>query len=63
MSLFVLNYLQYLEKNSMPPLTKDNFSYSSRPLIGSFLQITPSFNLSEPEIVRMSETEVAKRCV
>lgn len=55
---------QYLEKNPCPPLTKDNFSFSSRPLVGSFLQISPAFGLpgTETEVLKMSETEVAKRC-
>lgn len=41
---------------SLPPLTRENFSYSSRVIIGDFLQPTAG-----EQTVRLSDSDVAKR--
>lgn len=41
---------------SLPPLTRENFTYSSKVIIGDFLQPTVG-----EQTVRLSDSEVAKR--
>lgn len=41
---------------SLPPLTRENFTFSSKVIIGDFLQPT-----TNDQTVRLSDTEVAKR--
>lgn len=42
-------------------LTRDHFSFSARPIIGSFLQPAPPPYATEGDYIRMSDIEVAKR--
>ncbi|XP_031365922.1 bromodomain adjacent to zinc finger domain protein 2B isoform X6 [Apis dorsata] len=50
---------QFLEQQNPPELTTANFSFSSRPLVGEFLQ--PTMGLAEAEFVRLGAQEVARR--
>lgn len=42
-------------------LTRDNFCFSARAILGSFLQPAPPPYATEGEFIRMSDVEVAKR--
>lgn len=42
-------------------LHRDNFSFSAKAIVGTFLQPTPAPYATEGEYIRMSDTEVAKR--
>lgn len=48
-----------MEQQNPPELTTANFSFSSRPLVGEFLQ--PTMGLAEAEFVRLGAQEVARR--
>jgi len=48
-----------LEHQNPAELTTANFSFSSRPLVGEFLQ--PTMGLAEAEFVRLGAQEVARR--
>lgn len=50
---------QFLEHQNPAELTTANFSFSSRPLVGEFLQ--PTMGLAEAEFVRLGAQEVARR--
>ncbi|KOC68375.1 Bromodomain adjacent to zinc finger domain protein 2B [Habropoda laboriosa] len=50
---------KFLEHQNPPELTTANFSFSSRPLVGEFLQ--PTMGLAEAEFVRLGAQEVARR--
>ncbi|XP_034933752.1 bromodomain adjacent to zinc finger domain protein 2B isoform X2 [Chelonus insularis] len=50
---------KFLEQQNPPLLTSANFSFSSRPLVGEFLQ--PTMGLAEAEFVRLGAQEVARR--
>lgn len=50
----------HIEK-SPSKLTRDNFSFSSKAIIGSFLQPAPPQYANDGEFIRMTDTEVAKR--
>ncbi|XP_033175647.1 bromodomain adjacent to zinc finger domain protein 2B isoform X7 [Bombus impatiens] len=50
---------KFLEQQNPPDLTTANFSFSSRPLVGEFLQ--PTMGLAEAEFVRLGAQEVARR--
>lgn len=50
----------YLEKNPSK-LNQDNFSFSSKAIVGSFLQPAPPQYANDGEFIRMTDTEVAKR--
>ncbi|XP_054005111.1 bromodomain adjacent to zinc finger domain protein 2B-like isoform X7 [Hylaeus anthracinus] len=50
---------KFLEQQNPAELTTANFSFSSRPLIGEFLQ--PTMGLAEAEFVRLGAQEVARR--
>lgn len=50
----------YLEKNPSK-LVRDNFSFSSKAIVGSFLQPAPPQYANDGEFIRMTDTEVAKR--
>lgn len=52
-------FLQFLEQQNTTELTTANFSFSSRPLVGEFLQ--PTMGLAEAEFVRLGSQEVARR--
>lgn len=52
---------QYLEFNNITDLTRDNFTFSSRPIIGDFLQAPPSELATDGEYIRMTDEDVAKR--
>ncbi|XP_015607370.1 bromodomain adjacent to zinc finger domain protein 2B isoform X13 [Cephus cinctus] len=51
--------LKFLEQQHPAELTTANFSFSSRPLVGEFLQ--PTMGLAEAEFVRLGAQEVARR--
>ncbi|XP_029167038.1 bromodomain adjacent to zinc finger domain protein 2B-like isoform X10 [Nylanderia fulva] len=51
--------VKFLEHQNPAELTTANFSFSSRPLVGEFLQ--PTMGLAEAEFVRLGAQEVAKR--
>ncbi|OXU30225.1 hypothetical protein TSAR_013142 [Trichomalopsis sarcophagae] len=51
--------LKFLEMQNPAELTTANFSFSSRPLVGEFLQ--PTMGLAEAEFVRLGAQEVARR--
>lgn len=48
-----------MEHQNPGELTTANFSFSSRPLVGEFLQ--PTMGLAEAEFVRLGAQEVARR--
>lgn len=48
-----------MEQQNPAELTTANFSFSSRPLVGEFLQ--PTMGLAEAEFVRLGAQEVARR--
>lgn len=50
----------HLEKNPSK-LNRDNFSFSSKAIVGSFLQPAPPQYANDGEFIRMTDTEVAKR--
>ncbi|XP_076221329.1 bromodomain adjacent to zinc finger domain protein 2B isoform X5 [Nomia melanderi] len=50
---------KFLEQQNPAELTTANFSFSSRPLVGEFLQ--PTMGLAEAEFVRLGAQEVARR--
>lgn len=50
----------YLEKNPSK-LNQENFSFSSKAIVGSFLQPAPPQYANDGEFIRMTDTEVAKR--
>ncbi|XP_011265731.1 bromodomain adjacent to zinc finger domain protein 2B isoform X14 [Camponotus floridanus] len=50
---------KFLEHQNPAELTTANFSFSSRPLVGEFLQ--PTLGLAEAEFVRLSAQEVARK--
>ncbi|XP_037903201.1 bromodomain adjacent to zinc finger domain protein 2B isoform X3 [Hermetia illucens] len=52
--------LTYLDKNPSK-LTRDNFSFSARAIVGSFLQPAPPLYANDGEYIRMADTDVAKR--
>ncbi|XP_046741449.1 bromodomain adjacent to zinc finger domain protein 2B-like isoform X11 [Diprion similis] len=54
-----LELLKFLEQQNSTELTTANFSFSSRPLVGEFLQ--PTMGLAEAEFVRLGSQEVARR--
>lgn len=41
--------------------TRDNFSFSAKAILGTFLQPTPAPYATEGEYIRMTDIEVAKR--
>lgn len=47
----------FLEQNPCPPLTRDNFSFSSRLILGDYVQTAPE--MGEP--ITMGEVEITKR--
>lgn len=49
-------FLQFLEKNNIVDMNRENFSFSSKVLLGDFLQPTVG-----EECVRLSEEQVMKR--
>lgn len=49
-----------MEKNPSQ-LTRDNFSFSSRAIVGSFLQPAPPPYANDGEFIRMTDADVAKR--
>ncbi|XP_032687093.1 bromodomain adjacent to zinc finger domain protein 2B-like isoform X16 [Odontomachus brunneus] len=51
--------VKFLEHQNPVELTTANFSFSSRPLVGEFLQ--PTMGLAEAEFVRLGAQEVARR--
>ncbi|XP_014488397.1 PREDICTED: bromodomain adjacent to zinc finger domain protein 2A-like isoform X3 [Dinoponera quadriceps] len=51
--------VKFLEHQNPIELTTANFSFSSRPLVGEFLQ--PTMGLAEAEFVRLGAQEVARR--
>ncbi|XP_033218904.1 bromodomain adjacent to zinc finger domain protein 2B-like isoform X9 [Belonocnema kinseyi] len=51
--------LKFLEYHNPVELSTANFSFSSRPLVGEFLQ--PTMGLAEAEFVRLGAQEVARR--
>ncbi|XP_036140549.1 bromodomain adjacent to zinc finger domain protein 2B isoform X10 [Monomorium pharaonis] len=51
--------VKFLEQQNPAELTTANFSFSSRPLVGEFLQ--PTMGLAEAEFVRLGAQEVARR--
>ncbi|XP_043499338.1 bromodomain adjacent to zinc finger domain protein 2B-like isoform X8 [Polistes fuscatus] len=51
--------VKFLEQQIPAELTTANFSFSSRPLVGEFLQ--PTLGLAEAEFVRLGAQEVARR--
>ncbi|XP_058795968.1 bromodomain adjacent to zinc finger domain protein 2B-like isoform X2 [Phymastichus coffea] len=51
--------LKFLDMQNPADLTTINFSFSSRPLVGEFLQ--PTMGLAEAEFVRLGAQEVARR--
>ncbi|XP_051176848.1 bromodomain adjacent to zinc finger domain protein 2B-like isoform X13 [Leptopilina boulardi] len=51
--------LKFLEHQNPVELTPMNFTFSSKPLVGEFLQ--PTMGLAEAEFVRLSSQEVATR--
>ncbi|XP_018354745.1 PREDICTED: bromodomain adjacent to zinc finger domain protein 2B-like isoform X17 [Trachymyrmex septentrionalis] len=51
--------VKFLEHQNPAELTTANFSFSSRPLVGEFLQ--PTMGLAEAEFVRLGAQEVARR--
>lgn len=46
---------------SQSKLTRDNFSFSAKAIIGTFLQPAPAPYATDGEFIRMTDTEVAKR--
>lgn len=50
----------YLEKNPSK-LIRENFSFSSKAIVGSFLQPAPPPYANDGEFIRMTDIEVAKR--
>lgn len=50
----------YLEKNPSK-LIRDNFSFSSKAIVGTFLQPAPVQYANDGEFIRMTDTEVTKR--
>ncbi|KAK0161096.1 hypothetical protein PV327_009610 [Microctonus hyperodae] len=50
---------KFLEHQNPTDLTSMNFTFSSRPLVGEFLQ--PTMGLAEAEFVRLGAQEVARR--
>ncbi|XP_014299018.1 bromodomain adjacent to zinc finger domain protein 2B isoform X6 [Microplitis demolitor] len=50
---------KFLELQNSIEITPGNFSFSSRPLVGEFLQ--PTMGLAEAEFVRLGAQEVARR--
>ncbi|XP_044588575.1 bromodomain adjacent to zinc finger domain protein 2B isoform X7 [Cotesia glomerata] len=50
---------KFLEQQNSLEITSANFSFSSRPLVGEFLQ--PTMGLAEAEYVRLGAQEVARR--
>ncbi|XP_057335181.1 bromodomain adjacent to zinc finger domain protein 2B-like isoform X8 [Microplitis mediator] len=50
---------KFLEQQNSLEITPGNFSFSSRPLVGEFLQ--PTMGLAEAEFVRLGAQEVARR--
>uniref|UniRef100_T1GSG8 DDT domain-containing protein n=1 Tax=Megaselia scalaris TaxID=36166 RepID=T1GSG8_MEGSC len=50
-----------IKGESPSKLTRDNFSFSSKAIIGSFLQPAPPQYANDGEFIRMTDTEVAKR--
>jgi len=50
---------QFLEHQNPAELTTANFSFSSRPLVGEFLQ--PTMGLADTDFVRLPAHEVARR--
>ena len=54
--LFFFSPPQFLEKNNIVDMNRENFSFSSRVLLGDFLQPTVG-----EECVRLSEEQVMKR--
>ncbi|TGZ47480.1 Bromodomain Adjacent To Zinc Finger protein [Temnothorax longispinosus] len=55
----ILRPVMFLEHQNPAELTTANFSFSSRPLVGEFLQ--PTMGLAEAEFVRLGAQEVARR--
>ncbi|XP_020286645.1 bromodomain adjacent to zinc finger domain protein 2B-like [Pseudomyrmex gracilis] len=51
--------VKFLEHQNPGELTTANFSFSSRPLVGEFLQ--PTMGLADAEFVRLGAQEVARR--
>ncbi|XP_072752493.1 bromodomain adjacent to zinc finger domain protein 2B isoform X16 [Anoplolepis gracilipes] len=51
--------VKFLEHQNPAELTTANFSFSSRPLVGEFLQ--PTMGLADAEFVRLGAQEVARR--
>lgn len=52
--------LQILEQ-TQSKLSRDNFSFSAKAIVGTFLQPAPAPYATDGEYIRMSDTEVAKR--
>lgn len=46
---------------SQSKLTRDNFSFSAKAIVGTFLQPAPAPYATDGEFIRMTDTEVAKR--
>lgn len=53
-------FCQILEQ-TQSKLSRDNFSFSAKAIVGTFLQAAPAPYATDGEYIRMTDTEVAKR--
>lgn len=53
-------FLQVLDQ-TQSKLSRDNFSFSAKAIVGTFLQPAPAPYATDGEYIRMTDTEVAKR--
>lgn len=56
-----LNFLQFLEVQGIADLNKDNFNFSSKLVLGDFLQPLMPGAFAPEDCVRLTEEEVVMR--
>lgn len=55
------DFLQYLEYQKSSELTKENFTFSSKIILGDYLQQMPPEYATEGEFIRLTEEDVNRR--
>lgn len=61
--VFTIKIKQYLEYQKSTDLTKDNFTFSCRVIIGDYLQpVPPEMQTDGNEFIYLTEEDVIKRC-
>lgn len=62
--MHIFLYVQYLDYQKNTELTRDNFTFSCRVILGDYLQpVLPETQTDGSEYIHLSEEDVARRFV